>query len=83
MKKGKKVCAVLHLNAGHDVNGNPRRCFVCIGRDGQVFDAVDEGYNGIAALWCNHPELQKNPVFPIVLDTTPGEYRALLREYDK
>ena len=80
MKKGSKVCAVLHLNAGHNVNGNPRRCYVCIGRDGCIIDTVDEGYDGLAALWRNHPELRDNPVYPISLDVTPAQYRALLRD---
>ncbi len=77
--KGYKVYAVLHLNAGNDGCGNPRRCFVCIGRDGSVIDTVDEEYNGYSALYANHPELQKNPVFPIELDTSVAQYRALLR----
>ena len=82
MKKVRKVCAVVHLNAGHNGNGNPRRCFVCIGRDGQVFDVVDEGYNGIAALWRNHPELQNNPVFPMYWIQRLGSIGAG-RKYDK
>ena len=80
MKKGRKVYSVLHLNAGHNVNGNPRRCYVCIGRDGSIIDTVDEGYDGFSALYRNHPELQDLPVYPIELETTLAQYRALLRD---
>ncbi len=77
----KVVYAVLHLNAGHNVNGNPRRIYVCIGRDGQAFDAIDEGYAGISALESKYPSLRKKPIYPVVLDTTPAQYRALLRQF--
>jgi len=77
----RKVYTVLHLNAGHDTCGNPRRCYVCIGRDGQINNVVDEGFDGLAALWSEYPELKDNPIYPVVLDTTPAEYRRLCRLY--
>ncbi len=77
----KKVYAVLHLRAGYNANGNPRRCYVCIGRDGQAFDAIDEGYEGLAALESKYPVLRKMPIFPVVLDVTPGQYREILRQF--
>ncbi len=75
------IMVVLHLNAGHTVNGNPRRVYVVIGRDGCIKRAIDEGYNGISALWTAYPRLKDKPVYPVQLDTTPAEYRRLLREY--
>ena len=77
----KKVFAVLHLNASHNANGNPRRCYVCIGRDGQAFDAIDEGYEGRNALVSKYPALRDSSIYPIELDTTPAQYRDILRQF--
>jgi hypothetical protein len=40
---------VLHLDAGHDVNGNPKRLYVLV-RPGHVVAVVSEGYRGVSAL---------------------------------
>ncbi len=69
---------VLHLNAGHNVNGNPRRLYVVIGRDGSVERVINEGYAGIGALWSAYPRLKDKPVYPVELEITPREYRRLL-----
>ena len=41
---------VVHLDAGHDVNGNPRRLYVLVSGEGGIAATVDEGYSGIGAL---------------------------------
>ena len=47
----REVAAILHLDAGHDVNGNPRRGYLVVGKaEGWPIAYVDEGYRGEAAL---------------------------------
>lgn len=47
----REVGAILHLDAGHDRNGNPRRGYLVIGkRGGWPIAYVDEGYRGERAL---------------------------------
>jgi hypothetical protein len=41
---------VLHLDAGHDTNGNPRRAYAGLDDRGAVLWAVDEGYLGREAV---------------------------------
>lgn len=36
----------IHLNAGHDKNGNPRRAYVLLSSDGEIVCAFEEGYEG-------------------------------------
>lgn len=51
MVPARNVAAILHLNAGHGVNGNPRRGYLVIGkREGWPIAYVDEGYRGQRAL---------------------------------
>lgn len=40
----------IHLDAGHDRNGNPRRTFVVFDENGTLERAIDEGYAGYGAL---------------------------------
>lgn len=64
----------LHLDVGHDRNGNPRRIFVVLDGEANVLDTIDEGYEGNAALtkrWGKIPTVD--------LDTTPAQYRELRR----
>lgn len=68
----------IRLNAGHDVNGNPRRVFVVIDPKHGVIDAIDEGYEGEAGLKRAH-RITSSADFM----TTPGEYRGLLREAEE
>lgn len=43
-------CIVLHLNAGNDRNGNPRRVYVLAHPIAGYLAAVDEGYEGWGAM---------------------------------
>ncbi len=71
---------ILHLNAGHNVNGNPRRCYVVIDKTGCIKRVIDEGYAGDSALWAAYPKL-KGKTYPVDFDVTPAEYRRLLKNY--
>ena len=42
--------SVIHLNAGNDRNGNPRRVFVLNHPKHGTLCAIDEGYSGVDAL---------------------------------
>ena len=42
--------SVLHLDAGNDLNGNPRRVYVLAHPTAGFLAAVDEGYEGWAAI---------------------------------
>jgi len=72
----------LHLDAGHDRNGNPRRCFLVLGPDGSTVAVVDEGYRGRGALraWAAEHGVDV-PTDAGMIATTPGEYRALLKAF--
>ena len=71
---------VIKLNAGNDVNGNPRRVFVVLDGEG-IVKAIDEGYAGTANLEKHFPGLKGCNVD--TFETTPKEYRTLLREFGK
>lgn len=40
---------LIHLNAGNDVNGNPRRYYVQYSETGELLGVFDEGYKGRSA----------------------------------
>jgi hypothetical protein len=66
----------IHVDAGHDVNGNPRRGWLIIDtKSGDSFDFVTEGYRGTGALKMTYPDATQGPRLTI----TPGEYRDLKR----
>ncbi len=69
------VC--IKLCAKNDRNGNPRRVYVLIGSDGCVKRAIDEGYAGRGAL----DGVVGRDVIIQEFDTTPTEYRRLLRAF--
>lgn len=73
----------IHLNAGNDRNGNPRRLFLLVTvnkGEATVIDAINENYYGESAV---SKAGYKN--VPIIgrFDTTPSEYRDLLKRYDR
>lgn len=77
MRQDRRRHVAIHLNAGHDVNGNPRRVYVVIDRYGAIVATVDEGYSGTQALKdAGFPNVIHGPQFAI----TPGEYRDLCRK---
>lgn len=78
-------CTVLHLDAGHDTNGNPRRLFLVLHLTEGIVAAVDEGYYGASALDRDlSPKVGKilrgeNGYHTI--KTTPSERRDLLKQF--
>ena len=40
----------IHFDAGRDPNGNPKRVYVIFSPDGEMIDAIDEGYQGHGAI---------------------------------
>jgi len=82
------VAAIIHLIAGHDTNGNPRRGYLLIGRAGYPIGYVDEGYRGEDALadvvrnyraWSGLTDggayTPRKLPWPVSVTTTPGELR--------
>ena len=68
---GGNVVAI-HLDAGHDTNGNPRRVFVLLDEKG-IHDVIDEGYRGT-------PEAAEGKVI-MRIPTTPRFRLELLKEW--
>lgn len=66
----------IRLNAGNDMNGNPRRVFVVLDKHG-ILDIIDEGYNGDSELRKRH-RISASDDF----ETTPAEYRQLVKRAD-
>lgn len=66
----------IKLDAGNDRNGNRRRVFVVLDKDGEIRGIVDEGYKGTSALRDAFPKVKN---YPPVFATTPQEYRELLK----
>jgi hypothetical protein len=70
----------LHLRANNDVNGNPRRCFVVLDDRSRFVEAIDEGYEGMAALYSKYPQFGPGgDCFAQAIDVGVGEYRRMLR----
>ena len=74
------ACTVIHLNAGNDANGNPRRAFLVLYRN-HVVGCVDEGYDGEQALnyWGKPLGDMLRRRIALQLDVTPGQYRQALK----
>ncbi len=70
------VC--IRLCAKHDTNGNPRRVFVLLDSDGAIVRAIDEGYGGSRVL---DAYSLRGPITDF--ETTPAEYRRLLRDFSR
>lgn len=77
----------IHLNAGNDRNGNPRRLYLIVqlkkvnkNNWAEVIDAIDENYSGHGAV--KQAGYDDTPVIGR-FDTTPAEYRDLLKRYGK
>jgi hypothetical protein len=66
----------VHLNAGNDVNGNPRRLFVVYDTEtGAIKEVIDEGYSGKRDLFTRYPKIACGSEIEI----SPKEYKWLLR----
>lgn len=66
---------LLHLDAGRDTNGNPRRCYVQYDADGAILGCWDEGYKGRSAA-----PTGKNVIELGTVPTTASFRRKLLKE---
>lgn len=85
-----KNLVVLHLDAGSDVNGNPRRLFLLVHPNVGFLSAVDEGYLGTEAIGDFDVDFsgdkkeivrQLQKVITPKIDTTFKYYRELLKHY--
>lgn len=65
----------IYLDAGHTTSGNPRRVFVVIDEQANVVDTIDEGYEGVQALYKRHGKIPVTGRF----DTSAREYRELIK----
>ena len=77
---------VLHLNAGKDTNGNPRRVYVLAHPTAGFLAAVDEGHAGWQAIASFDVETiggsltaLRNRILP-TLDTSPSQRTRLLSQ---
>ena len=58
-----------HLITTNDINGNPRRLYVLLDKQGTMTEVIDEGYSGL-------PDKCRDLIrLPDVI-TTPKEYRV-------
>lgn len=73
-------CTVLHLNAGNDRNGNPRRLFLVLHPERGIVGTADEGYSGTHVLdeifGKEDGEVLRNRIVGQIM-TTVGEYNRL------
>ncbi len=67
---------IIRLNAGNDMNGNPRRVFIEITK-GALTGSWDEGYSGSDAL----PTRKRHKWSGITFYTTAHEYRELINMF--
>jgi len=66
---------IIKLNAGHDANGNPLKCYVLT--EGSCRRMVyDEGYAGYNTVPIEYQEMAKNCY---TVDTKPAVYREHLK----
>jgi hypothetical protein len=50
-------------------------------KTGDIVQAIDEEYSGIAALTSVYPEFKN--IFPATFDTSPAEYKNLIKNFSK
>ena len=55
---------VIHLDAGREINGNPKRGFMVFDKAGKFIETIDEGYQGRGVLSKKYPDA-------LVLSTVP------------
>lgn len=77
--KDRRKLLVIYLRADNDVNGNPRRVYVVMDRNGFTVDAIDEGYLGEQAFLERYPNARKVKFFDVEL----SEYRYWTRDWPK
>ena len=73
------------INAGNDVNGNPRRAYIVQEilentNYASTIDVIDEGYEGSTALFNKYPDVRWSG---LEVPTTVKAYKTLLKQYNK
>lgn len=67
----------IHINAGHDRNGNPKRGWIIANSEGEFIDFVEEGYQGSGALrLSSYSNVKPTPT----IDVVPSVYRDAMRQ---
>jgi hypothetical protein len=74
----KKAIMAIHLDAGRDTNGNPRRIFVVFDSKAEVIDAIDEGYQGSGGVIRKYGKIPISERF----ETSPSARRELMRKFE-
>jgi hypothetical protein len=69
----------IHMKANNTPNGNPCRLYLVCDSNGDILQAIDEGFRGISSLHAEHPTA--NVTMSIYVSNS--EYRRILREYGK
>ena len=69
-------CCLLYFVARNDADGNPRRLWALYSPDGEILAAYPEGYSGTDAVPLT---LRPKTSTCFRVDTTPDEYRRILR----
>ena len=67
----------IHINAGQDRNGNPKRGWIIASSEGEFIDFVDEGFEGTGAL--------RNSAFSAAkptptIDVVPAVYKDAMKQ---
>ncbi len=75
---GQAGACLVHLNAGNDVNGNPRRVYLAF-QAGRILGVWDEGFRGSEVL---PSDLRARASNALSLPTTPAKYRELLKFHE-
>ncbi len=73
------MATLIRLDAGNDINGNPRRCYYRVDWERMRHKGPhvwDEGYHGVNAV---PSRLRLAAIHAPTFATTPKEYRALVR----
>ena len=70
---------VFQLAASNDRNGNPRRLFLIVDTDGNIVEAIDEGYNGTSAYELKYPDAK----LVTWMNVPVSEYNTYLKEFEK
>jgi hypothetical protein len=71
------MAIAIHINAGNDRNGNPKRGWIITDSDGYFIGFVDEGYGGTGSLQSSAYSFAKpTPTIEVV----PSVYRDALKQ---
>jgi hypothetical protein len=68
----------IHIDAGRDKNGNPRRGWIIADDGGSFIDFVDEGYQGAGALRASAYSLVTPTT--VTIEVPPSVYRDAYRQ---